>query len=75
LPTYVRLRSLTTGHQWDACETAARAYLACGRVEIVARRSPHVAASPRPAKPLRDLAGNPARPRPRPPRRTTSNKE
>lgn len=60
---YVRLRSLTTGHQWDACETAAKAYLATGGCEIT--RDPRPGSHPTPMKPLRDLAGQPTRPRPR----------
>jgi hypothetical protein len=72
MPTYLRLRSLRTGHQWDACEIAARAYLASGGVEIVARHPPRQAPSPRPAKPFRDLAGKPAKPRSRPIGHTTS---
>jgi hypothetical protein len=63
MPTYLRLRSLTTGHQWDACETAAAAYLATGGVEIVSRYPPRTASRPRSAKHLRTLAGLPARPR------------
>lgn len=58
---YVRLRSLTTGHQWDACETAAVAYLATGDCEIA--RPPREGSRPHPPKPLRTLAGT--RPRPR----------
>jgi len=63
MPTYVRLRSLTTGHQWDASPAAAAAYIASGGV--VAARPPHTASRPRPAKPLTDLVGRPARPRQR----------
>jgi hypothetical protein len=59
---YVRLRCLTTGHQWDACEASAAAYLATGGCEIA--RPPREASRPLPMKPARDLAGRPAKPRP-----------
>jgi hypothetical protein len=60
---YIRLRCLTTGHQWDACESAAVAYLAAGGCEIA--RPPREASRPRPMKAFRDLAGRPVKPRPR----------
>lgn len=63
MPTYLRLRSNVTGHEWDASYTAAVAYLASGGADLVSRHPPRIAANPRPAKPLRDLAGKPARPR------------
>lgn len=56
---YVRLRSKTTGHQWDASETAAKAYLATGGVEIA--RPPHPTRIR--MKPRRSLAGGKPRPR------------
>lgn len=62
MPVYVRLRDLTTGHQWDSCLEASEAYLATGGVKIVTRYPPHEASRPRPAKPFRDLAGRPAKP-------------
>lgn len=55
---YIRLRSLTTGHQWDASETAARVYLASGGVETV--RGPHPTRIR--MKPRRSLAGGKPRP-------------
>lgn len=51
---YVRLRCLTTGHQWDASEAAAAAYLATGGCEIA--RPPRPGSHPRPMKAYRDLA-------------------
>lgn len=59
---YFRLRSLRTGHQWDSGPIAAAAYLASGGVQIVRTRPTRGR-----MKPLRDLAGNPTRPRPRVP--------
>ncbi|HEX6686691.1 MAG TPA: hypothetical protein VF062_28215 [Candidatus Limnocylindrales bacterium] len=75
MATYLRLRSLRTGHQWDASAIAARAYLATGGVQIVTRYPPRRAAHPRPAKPLRDLAGKPASPHHRRPPGTTSKEQ
>lgn len=63
MPVYVRLRSQATGHQWDACETAAASYLARGGVDVVAWYPPRRSSRPRPAKPFRSLAGLPAKPR------------
>lgn len=63
MATYVRLRSTRTGHQWDASEPAAAAYLATGGAEVVTRHQPRDGSRPHPAKPLTDLAGRPARPR------------
>jgi hypothetical protein len=59
---YLRLRCLATGHQWDASEPAARAYLASGGCEIA--RPPREGSRPLPMKAHRDLAGRP-KPRPR----------
>lgn len=60
--TYIRLRCLTTGHQWDASEPAARAYLATGGCEI--SRPPREGSRPLPMKAHRDLAGRSTKPRP-----------
>jgi hypothetical protein len=51
---YIRLRCLTTRHQWDASETAAEAYLAAGGCEIVRPAIPR--SRPLPMKANRDLA-------------------
>jgi len=52
---YIRLRCLTTRHQWDASEAAAVAYLAAGGCEIVRPATPR--SRPLPMKAHRDLAG------------------
>lgn len=51
---YVRLRCVATGHQWDASEAAAKAYLASGG--CVAVRPPVARSHPLPMKAFRDLA-------------------
>lgn len=63
---YLRLRSKTTGHQWDASEIAARAYLASGGVEIA--RPPRPGSRPGRAKPQRRLGALTPKTRPQPPK-------
>lgn len=75
MATYLRLRCLTTGHQFDATQRAAAAYLAAGAAEIVTRHPPYTASRPRPAKPLRSLAGLRTTPRRRPSGRPTTSRE
>jgi len=59
---YVRLRCLTTRHQWDASEAAGVAYLAAGGCEIVRPATPR--SRPLPMKAHRTLAGLSTTPRP-----------
>jgi hypothetical protein len=64
---YVRLRCRTTGHQWDASEAAAAAYLATGGCDVA--RPPRRGSRPLPMKAYRDLARL-SKPRPQPPKET-----
>lgn len=54
LTRYVRLRCLTTRHQWEASEAAAAAYLAAGGCEVVRAAVPR--SRPLPMKAFRPLA-------------------